>query len=131
MAYYYESPIATIEWLDDIKCVLTIWKGFSKGEQQRQIAEKALSLAISKKTHKWLADAKELGMLTPEDQTWWEKVMLPKMARNGIRYNIVVMPKSALAGISIKTVVTRLGNIELVSQYFDDVNEAKSWLANK
>ncbi len=129
--YYYQSENGTVEWLDNIKTVLVVWQGFSKGESHRQLAEKALTLAVSKKCYKWLADACNMGMLTPEDQEWWAKVMLPKMAQMGIRYNVIVTPKSMLTNISVKQTIMKVGKLELVTQNFDDLAEAKAWLASK
>ncbi len=128
---YYKAENGTIEWLEDSKIVLITWQGFSKNETHRQLAEKALTLAVNKRCYKWLANACNMGMLDLKDQEWWAKVMLPKMAQMGIRYNVVVMPKSVLATMSVKQTIMNIGNLKLVTQNFGDLAEAKRWLASQ
>ena len=107
------------------------WKKFAKGEDFRQGLNEGLELLEQHGTSKWLADLRDLGTVTKEDQEWSNEQWYPRAINGGIRYMAIIMPKSVISSMSVTNILTRVKDINVETQYFDDIDSAKEWLWSK
>jgi len=126
---YWEEPHLVIHWDDEVKCVQMEWKGFSYGELFRTGLNKGLQLVIERKTHRWLADLRKLGIVNQEDQNWSNNDWFPRALLGGVRRMAIVVPTSELAKMSVDAIMSKVDSLQLEIAYFDDVAKAKEWVS--
>jgi hypothetical protein len=127
---YFDKPYLTIRWDLATRTVIMEWKMFVDGEAFRNGLNTGLELLVEKGASHWLADLRNLGVITPDDQKWSNEVWFPKAVSKGIRVMAIVVPKSTIAGMSVDAIMKKaeLNNRTLVTHYFDNVFDAREWL---
>jgi len=127
---FYECPGAVVSWDDAIKCVVLRFDGFIDGEDLRNAALSVLKLLKRHGARKVLTDSREMKALTQEDQRWIDVEWQGKARGVGLAYDAVVLPKSAVAKMSVAAVLKKMpGTIEFA--HFSSPEQAKEWLRSK
>jgi hypothetical protein len=124
------KPSLEVTWDAEIKAVRATGSGYVDGQYYRDTMDKGLALLKEKKASKWLADMREQKVLSQEDQTWTVQDWTPRSVKAGIRHTAFVIPASALGQMSLKRILSKVGEIEIVMAYFDNLEEARIWLRN-
>lgn len=125
---HFEKDYLEVHWDENIKCVIMIWKKFAKGLDFRNGLDTGLNLIIEKNASKWLADLRSMQVIAVEDQNWSNEDWFPRAIKGGIRKMAIVQPTSALTKMGVKNIMSKVGDAEIETSYFDDMDEAKSWL---
>lgn len=128
---YFEAPYITIHWNEENKYVRMEWTKWVQGENFRDALNKGLDLLKEKKSCKWLADLRELGVVTEEDQNWSNTDWFPRALQGGINCMALVVPKKTIAKMSVNNIMAKIEGTDLVTHYFDEVEEAVNWLKNQ
>lgn len=131
MQLHKDLDFLLIHWDDSIKSVVMTWKKFARGDHFRNGLNEGVNLIKEKGGLNWLADLRDLGTVTNEDQQWSNEDWYPRAIAAGIRYMAIIMPKSYVSTLSVKNILTKVEDIEIETQYFDSVEEAKHWLGGK
>ncbi|WP_437318963.1 hypothetical protein [Sorangium sp. So ce385] len=118
----------TISWEADIQAVLLEWKGFADSKELRSSLDAAIDLAHRKKATRCLGDCRRAGPTSQDDQRWANESWLPRVAAHGVRRIAYVLPRSAVARMSLTRALARFDGHELVQAQFDDIDEARAWL---
>jgi hypothetical protein len=129
--HYYDSPDITIDWDEQTKSVVMKWKGFVSGEDFRSEVVKGLELIKGKKGVKWLADLSEMGVIAQEDQKWTDQIWFPQAVKEGIKFIAIVRPHKMVSQMSVKNVVMNINGLDIESEYFDTIENAKVWINMK
>ncbi|MDZ7741648.1 MAG: STAS/SEC14 domain-containing protein [Bacteroidota bacterium] len=125
---YFDKDFLEIYWNEDIHCVVMVWKKFIRGEDFREGLNTGLELLIEKNASRWLADLRNLKILSNEDQEWSNNEWFPRATKAGIKKMALVKPRSALAKMGVKNIMTRVNKIQVETAYFDNAGEALKWL---
>lgn len=125
---YFDKRWITVRFDESIQAVCLEWKGYAEGEEYRSGFDAGIELLRQKGASRWLADCRQLGPITQADQLWMNKDWHPRAAAAGMRWVALVSPKAAVARLSVKYIITRTHNADLVFNYFDDLESARSWL---
>ncbi len=125
---YFKKDFLEIHWDEDAKCVIMHWKKFAAGEDFRTGLNKGLQLIIEKNSSRWLADMRNMQVLALEDQDWANQDWFPRAIKGGIRKMALVQPKSALAKMGVRNVMNKVMDVNLETNNFDNVSDAKAWL---
>ncbi|PLX02567.1 MAG: hypothetical protein C0595_10290 [Marinilabiliales bacterium] len=125
---YFDEDYLEIHWNENGKYVLMMWKGFAQGDSYRLGLNKGLELIESKKSNCWLADLREMKVLSLEDQDWSNNDWFPRAIKGGIRKMAIVLPTSSLGKIGVKSIMKKVGGIEIETSYFPTIKEAEKWL---
>jgi hypothetical protein len=123
---FFESRVASVEWRADISAVELRWKTFAKGDEFKEALNKGLELAQMKGAKKWLGDTSQMSAIAPEDQQWSNTDWFPRALAAGLQKMAVVMPKSALAKMSVQSIINKFDTMEL--RNFVDKADAVEWL---
>jgi hypothetical protein len=75
-----------------------------------------------------LADLRNLGVVSQDDQTWSNTDWFPRAVQGGIRYMAIVVPENVIARWSVDSIVQRVTEANLTIHYFDNTEQAKEWL---
>lgn len=124
----YDKPFLSVHWDNVHKIVVMEWKSFVSGDLFREGLNTGLNLVIEKRTHRWLADLRKIGVVSQEDQKWSNEDWFPRAIQGGIQRMALLIPESALAKMSVNTIMSKVGDT-LVSRYFSSPEEARAWLA--
>jgi hypothetical protein len=127
---FYECPGAVVTWDADVKCVELRFRGYIEGDELRAAALSVLKLLETHRASKVLTDSRDLRALTQEDQRWIDVEWTQKAKSTGLAYNAVVLPKSAIAKMSVAAVMKKIPN-QIEFAYFASVEEARAWLRSK
>ncbi|XXX79461.1 hypothetical protein WMF30_11865 [Sorangium sp. So ce134] len=118
----------TVSWEAEIQAVLVEWKGFAASKDLRTALDAALDLVHRKKATRCLGDCLRAGPTSQDDQRWANESWLPRMVAQGVRRIAYVMPRSAIARMSLTRTVTRFEGRDLLQAQFDGIAEARAWL---
>lgn len=126
---YFDSPYLTIRWNEEDGFVEMQWKKLAKGDEFRHGLNMGLNLLIEKKSTKWLADLRELGVVEKNDQIWSNEDWFPRAYAAHIKYMAIVVPQSVFAKMSMNEIMRKVNSEELTIYYHEELNEARNWLA--
>jgi hypothetical protein len=131
---YADTRFLKVAWDESLRSACVEWKDtYVDGEEYRTALDKVLDLLELKKSNRLLGDGRRMKVISVADQAWVEASWLPRSAQVGLRYSALLLPKSALALLSVDRIVTKYklsdaASAEVVSAYFDDIERAKAWL---
>lgn len=125
---YYNERWLTLRWDETIQAVWAEYKGYAEGEEYRAGYEAGLSLLRQKRACRWLSDARLMAPISQADQRWLNSEWIPRMIAAGLRWSAVVSPRAAVARLSVKQIVSKINNMTLVTDHFDEVEAARHWL---
>jgi hypothetical protein len=130
---YFVTDYVTVSWDTELECVISVWNGYTGGGQGKvQIGNnKALELVSEKKARKWLSDLLEMRVMDQADQLWLSTELVPQVALRGVHYVALVFPSSMVAQFSVKNVINRVESLNLDMGNFDNLKDARTWLASK
>lgn len=125
---HFDEPWLTIYWDELCQAVRLEWKSYVEGEQARQGLEEGLRLFQRKHTSRWLADVRLLGPVRQIDQQWINQDWFPRAIAAGLRSLATVTPRSAIARMSVRQIMSKVNEVDVVNNYFDDLEQARAWL---
>ena len=126
---YLNKPYVLVQWDDDLKCAHIEWKGFADGAEYREAHDKIVEALTDHQGHKMLADTCAMKAVAPADQEWVNSDWLPRVWAAGLKYSAVILPKSAVAQMSLQRIVVKAkSGPDPNSGYFDNVEAGKKWL---
>jgi hypothetical protein len=128
---FFECPGAVVTWDEDVRCVELRFRGFIEGADLRNACLGVLTLLTSKNASKVLTDSRDLRPLRPEDQQWIDVEWQQQAKTTGLAFNALVLPKSAVAKLTVNSVMKKIQVKQIEVAYFASVNEAKDWLRSK
>jgi hypothetical protein len=135
---YLNKPYVLIEWDEDLRCVKVEWRGFVDGREYRDALDVILQALTDHRGTKLLADARGMRAVTPEDQAWLNKDWVPRSVTAGLKHSAVVLPKSAVAQLSLQRIVSagQSGvrtppSMNEAGGYFDNLEDAKKWIRSR
>jgi len=125
---YYEKSHLTVRYHDEIDAVVMDWHGFAQGEQYREGLNAGLELVQQKKATNWLADLRDMGTVKDEDQNWSNTDWFPRAIETSLSNMAIVQPESVVANMSVENIMEEVGDGALTTHYFDNRDDAKTWL---
>lgn len=130
-AMVFDKPYLAIHWDNTFQIVVMQWKGFAQGADFREGLDAGLKILSENKGRRWLADLRQLGVVTQADQKWSNEDWFPRAIQAGIKHMALVVPHSALARMSVNQIMSKVEGIGLVSHYFDSADDARTWLSGQ
>lgn len=127
---HFDEPWLAIYWDESCQAVRLEWKAYVEGEQVHQGLDTGLSLLKTKRASRWIADVRKLGPVRQVDQTWVNQDWFPRAIDAGLRYLATIQPKSAIARMSIKQIMSKVNDAEVFNSFFDDLELARQWIRN-
>lgn len=125
---YYDERWLTIHWDESTQAVWMEWKEYAEGEEFRSALDAGISLVRRKRTSRWLADLRRLGPVRQVDQQWANEDWFPRAIAAGVRFMALVSPTASVSRLSVKQIMSKVRDIELVTNNFADLAQARTWL---
>ncbi len=127
---HFDEPWLTIYWDDYCNAVRMEWKSYVEGDQARLGLEAGLGLLQKNRCSRWLADVRCLGPVRQIDQDWVNQDWFPRAIAAGLRYMATVTPTSVIASMTVRRIMSRVNEVDMLNSYFDDLEHAREWLRN-
>lgn len=128
---YFETDYLTVHYNEEFNGVLMEWKTFTTSEELKAGLNKGLACINEKKLTKWLADVRELGAISEEDQKWSNEDWFPRALQSGIKRMAVIVSDDIFNQMTVEEIMLKVKAQDFISQYFDSVDKAKKWLKNE
>src|SRR4051794_18891434 len=116
---YFQQSYAEISWDEASKAVMLVWKEFASLEKYQLVLNKVLELLEQKKGYKFLTDSRNMMAFNKEVEEWIMQDWVPRAKAANLKVIAYIVPKSAIARVSLKSVEGRTG-IQKVA-HFDNV----------
>lgn len=128
---YYDSNLASVNYIPERKTVEVIWKGeFVKSEDYRTTLQKALELLAKYKAECWLSDMTMQKAVSQEDIKWVDEHVIPLAIKNGVKKAAFVVPQNIFAKLYADQLAKSIKNSGFEFQYFENRRSAYTWFSN-
>ncbi len=124
----YDAHWITIRWDESLKASWAEAKAYAEGEELRAGYNAMLELCRRKRNSRYLADARNLAPISQADQRWLNEEWFPRIVAAGVRSMAIVMPRSAVARLSARQILSNIRNITFTTNHFEDLEAARAWL---
>jgi hypothetical protein len=129
---YFDERCATISWDEACQTVVVEWKkGFVRDDEAQNTLNLALELYCKQGKGKWLADTSELKVFPKKIEIWIQENWFPRAIAAGVTSMAFVISTSALAKLSINSLMSKVPGTELQTAYFDSQSSALKWLSSR
>jgi hypothetical protein len=125
---HFDESYLSISYDADAACVIMQWKSFATSEEFRHGLNEGLKLIQEKNASNWLADLRKMEAIDPEDEQWSNEDWFPRALQGGINRMAIVPSEDIFNSISVENIMNAVTGTDLVTHYFKDPAEAKSWL---
>ena len=124
-----EFPYLVVLWDEEARSVVSQWRGGFVGRDIKQGLDAALE-EYKKYLPKaqWIGDTTDIGVIGQEEQAWIDKDWFPRFLGTGVKFMAVVQPASAVAKMSVKSIVSRVPGMQLTVFNCATLEEAKKWM---
>jgi hypothetical protein len=126
---YFEDDYATVRWDASSKSVVLAWHKFAPSEKFRLVMDKLIEALSHYRAGRILADTRNQGVIAIVDQNWTNQDWYPRAVKVGYYKIGIVLPKSIIAQMSIDRIMKGTAHPELTENYFETLEEARTWLA--
>jgi hypothetical protein len=123
-----DSEAATLWFHPEAGIVHHRFKRPVSGEELKQVFEGGLALFVAHGAKKWLSDDRANHELAPDDARWARDDWAPRVAEAGWDYWAIVLPRSVVATMDMKTHMDHGVRLGVDVQVFSDPLLALAWL---
>lgn len=128
---YYDEPWLTVHWEEPLQAVWMQWKRYAEGADYRDGLDAGVALIRQKNASRWLADLRQLGPVRQEDQQWTNAEWFPRAVAAGVRYMALLAPRAAVSRLSVRQIMSRVNDVNLITAHFDDLEAGRTWLRSQ
>jgi hypothetical protein len=128
---HYDTSHLTVEYDESMDAVVMDWHDFAQGEDYRSGLDNGLELVKRKKARNWLADLREMGTVSEDDQEWSNTDWFPRAMGTSLSNMAIIKPESVVADMSVDNIMEEVEGGELTTHYFDNRLEAEQWFKDQ
>jgi hypothetical protein len=124
-----KNEYAEIVYMPELKLAQITWEGTVPSEEYRKTFSAAIEYTETHDFVNFVSDAREQGVVSTDDRKWFQKVIVPKAVKQGLKYGAVVIKKEPFKKYymnAILRILNRKSNISM--RIFYDYDEAIVWL---
>ncbi len=126
---FFKEDYLLIEYEEEEASAIMCWEESPSSEQYREGNEKVLEVLEKDESSTLLIDLKALNIIMSlPDQVWTAKDWLPRVLEKNVKKLALVIPSSFVTQIAIKSIYGALPQEEVELGFFDELDEAKSWI---
>ncbi len=128
---YFEKDYLRIDYDQNENVITMNWKEAVVSEEFREGLNKGLQCVEENAIKHWLADVRDMGALSNEDQEWSNNEWFPKIIKAGIKFMAVVISSDIFNQMTVDEIMTKVPQTNIVHRNFDDMDKAKEWLLSQ
>jgi hypothetical protein len=124
----YQHTACDIFYNQKLKAVQTLWKGFlSEGDDFRLILNHIIDVLEEFNAELIIADARQLKIITFEDQKWIIDDWYPRAVKAGFRTEALIVTPESYSEQSIKKIVKSYDTSLVTTWYFTSYDQVEEW----
>ena len=124
----FDEKFLQIYYDETVPCVTMQWKDFATSEEFKIGLNKGLDLLMEQNTENWLADLRKMDVIDPDDEKWSNEDWFPRALAGGVKKMALIPSVDIFNNMSVESIMNEVAGTGLVVHYFDNVEEAKTWL---
>lgn len=124
------NEVCSLAFDAEVPCVVMEAHAYATSLQFREITENMLLLLGEKQVNKILVDTTHLQIIGADDQQWLTDDWLPRAIAGGFRACAMINSKYFFNRVAVENVVNQIDPNQLTVHYFDDRQQARTWLKN-
>jgi hypothetical protein len=126
-----DADAYTIEYDSELDAVAHTWEEFTSGQEFRDACEELLDCIEQRDTDKVLVDTSGIQAHDDEDQAWLQQDWIPRAIDAGMQYAGMVHSDSVISEMDMEEFMEMVADIPYEPMMTDDIDEARSWLAEQ
>jgi hypothetical protein len=124
----YTSDECDIFYLPELHAIMSVWKGiYVEGEKLREIFNELINGLEKKKTSIIVADAREMKIISYEDQQWTIDNWYPRAVNAGFRNQGLILTHDTFNEVAVKKISRNYDDAVVTTHYFETPSEALEW----
>ena len=125
----FSSAECDIFYNNNLHIVQTFWKGvYVSDEPFRNILDEIINALKLKNASIVIADARDMYVISPDDQEWILTSWYPRAVKAGFRYQGLILNKDTFSELAVKTISNQYDASTVTTQYFSSPSEALDWV---
>ncbi len=113
----------------ELHIIQTLWKGlYVQDEPFRFILDEIIVGLKLKQTPIIIADAREMHIITKNDQDWILESWYPRAVAAGFRYQGLILSKDTYNEVTVKKISQNYDDKIITTQYFRSPMDALDWV---
>jgi hypothetical protein len=108
------------------------WIGFVESQDFRDTLDECIPYVLKYAPTHWLGNNRLMRVIAPKDQQWTSDIWFPKLVQNDFKRMAIVEAEDIFNKRGVQKIFQKAsGIIQFDTRYFDDVAEARAWLAEE
>lgn len=125
----FTSSECDIFYNQELHIIQTLWKGlYIQDKPFRYILDEIIVGLSLKQTPIIIADAREMHIITKNDQDWILESWYPRAVEAGFRYQGLILSQDTYNEIMVKKISNNYDNKIITTQYFRTPMDALDWV---
>ncbi len=121
---------ACIYTMNNVLIFELTWFGFVESADFRRTLDECIPYVLEFEPTHWLGNNKLMRVIAPNDQDWTSEYWFPRLLQNDFKKMAIVEAEDIFNKRGVQKIVSKAsGIITFDTMYFDDVEEARAWLA--
>jgi hypothetical protein len=126
---FYKSDECDIYYNADLHIIQSRWKGiYVEGERLREIFNELINALKLRHASIIIADAREMLIITQQDQQWTIDDWYPRAIQAGFRYQGLILSKNTFNELTVKKISNKYDRAIITTQYFQSPSDALDWV---
>lgn len=126
--YFSRYGAAVVTWDPTLQAVYTEAQSWADPSELAAVLEAGLQALTEHAGARWLADGRNMKVISQADQDWIVQEFYPRALAAGLKRIALVIPTSGLAMTTLDQLAHRLPAAEVEVAFFPTVGEAGWWL---
>jgi hypothetical protein len=132
MENVFNSEVISIEYDAAINMVVMNWKPvYIKTNLYREALEMGLDIVKERGANKWLANLKQMKLISRADENWTNDIWFPKALKSSIKWMGMVVSEDVFNKSAVKKIMSNDQVKTLIVDYFTSKQDAIDWLNGK
>ncbi len=125
----FSSAECDIFYNKDLHIIQSLWKGvYIKDEGFRKILDAIIASLEKKQASIIIADARNMHVISNNDQEWILNSWYPRAVNAGFRYQGLILSKDTYNELAVKKISNKYDEKKITTQYFRTPAEALEWV---
>ncbi len=132
MENVFSSELISIEYDAAINMIVMNWKPvYIKTNLYREALEIGLDIVNEKGADKWLANLKDMKLISRADENWTNDIWFPKALKSKIKWMATIMSEDVFNKVAVKKIMSQDQLSSLMVDQFICKEDAIDWLKSK
>ena len=123
-----ENEAAKLFYDANTNNMVIIWKRVISSQEYHEVFETVLQTLRTYNTPAWIADLRNQGIVTEDDQKWFMKTVLPQAVECGLKRIATIGFTDPLREVYYKNMQIKAGELGIDLRVFDSIESAKVWI---